>query len=102
MAVVIIGRELAVTGLRGVALSMGTVVPASSFGKAKTVSQYVAITLLILERGVSTQLATFHVVSRAALWTALSLTVLSGSDYFYRFFLHTNPKDLVRDRERWP
>ena len=38
MAVVIIGRELAVTGLRAVALSMGTVVPASSFGKAKTVS----------------------------------------------------------------
>ncbi|HXA94691.1 MAG TPA: CDP-diacylglycerol--glycerol-3-phosphate 3-phosphatidyltransferase [Candidatus Dormibacteraeota bacterium] len=102
MAVVIIGRELAVTGLRAVALSMGTVVPASSFGKAKTVSQYVAITLLILERGVSTQVAVFHLVSRAALWSALALTVLSGADYFYRFFLHTNPKDLVRSRERWP
>ena len=44
MAVVIIGRELAVTGLRGIALSMGVVVPASSLGKAKTVSQYVALT----------------------------------------------------------
>jgi len=28
--------------------------------------------------------------------------VISGVDYFYRFFLHTNPKDLVKDRERWP
>ena len=102
MAVVIIGRELAVTGLRGVALSMGTVVPASSFGKAKTVSQYVAIILLILERGVSTEADAFHLLSRAALWSALALTVMSGADYFYRFFLHTNPKDLVRDRERWP
>ena len=102
MAVVIIGRELAVTGLRGVALSMGTVVPASSFGKAKTVSQYVAIILLILERGVSTEADAFHLLSRAALWVALALTVMSGADYFYRFFLHTNPKDLVRDRERWP
>jgi CDP-diacylglycerol--glycerol-3-phosphate 3-phosphatidyltransferase len=100
--VVIIGRELAVTGLRGVSLSMGTVVPASSLGKAKTVSQYVAITLLILEKGVSPDLAAFHLVSRAALWSALALTVISGADYFYRFFLHTNPKDLVRDRERWP
>jgi len=99
---VIIGRELAVTGLRGVSLSMGTVVPASSLGKAKTVSQYVAVTLLILEKGVSPDLAVFHLMSRAALWIALALTAISGADYFYRFFLHTNPKDLVRGRERWP
>src|SRR3970040_1778578 len=46
VAMVIIGRELAVTGLRGVALSMGVVVPASKLGKLKTVSQYVAITIL--------------------------------------------------------
>jgi CDP-diacylglycerol--glycerol-3-phosphate 3-phosphatidyltransferase len=102
MASVIIGRELAVTGMRGIALSMGTVVPASSLGKAKTVSQYVALTLLILEKGVSPELAAFHLVSRAALWVALGLTVISGADYFYRFFLHTNPKDLIRGRERWP
>lgn len=102
MAVVIIGRELAVTGLRGVALSMGTEVPASSLGKAKTVSQYVAITVLILEKGVSPDLDVFHMASRVVLWVALALTVFSGVDYFYRFFLHTNPKDLVKDRERWP
>ena len=101
-AVVIIGRELAVTGLRGVALSMGAVVPASSLGKAKTVSQYVDITVLILEKGVSPDLAVFHLFSRAVLGVALALTVISGVDYFYRFFLHTNPKDLVKDRERWP
>ena len=102
IAVVIIGRELAVTGLRGVALSMGTVVPASSLGKAKTVSQYVAITGLILEKGVSPDVEIFHLISRGVLWIALALTVISGVDYFYRFFLHTNPKDLVKDRERWP
>jgi CDP-diacylglycerol--glycerol-3-phosphate 3-phosphatidyltransferase len=102
IAVVIIGRELAVTGLRGVALSMGTVVPASSLGKAKTVSQYVAITVLILEKGVSPDLEIFHLISRGLLWIAVALTVISGVDYFYRFFLHTNPKDLVKGRERWP
>ncbi|HEY7868413.1 MAG TPA: CDP-diacylglycerol--glycerol-3-phosphate 3-phosphatidyltransferase [Methylomirabilota bacterium] len=102
MAMLIIGRELAVTGLRGIALSMGTVVPASSLGKAKTVAQFIALTLLILEKGLSPDLALFQLVSRSALWVALALTVISGVDYFYRFFLHTNPKDLVQDRERWP
>jgi CDP-diacylglycerol--glycerol-3-phosphate 3-phosphatidyltransferase len=102
VAVVIIGRELAVTGLRGVALSMGVVVPASGFGKAKTVSQYVAITLLILERGVPEEFAPFHLIATAALWIALALTVLSGIDYFYRFFVSTGSRALVKDRERWP
>ena len=63
VAVVIIGRELAVTGLRGVALSMGAVVAASGFGKAKTVSQYVMITVLILEKGVPGEFMPFHLVS---------------------------------------
>ena len=102
VAVVIIGRELAVTGLRGVALSMGALVPASGFGKAKTVSQYIAITILILDKGAPGEFLPFHLVSTFVLWVALALTVLSGADYFYRFFLSTGVKALVKDRERWP
>jgi CDP-diacylglycerol--glycerol-3-phosphate 3-phosphatidyltransferase len=102
VAVVIIGRELAVTGLRGVALSMGVVVPASAFGKAKTVSQYLAITVLILDKGVPGEYVPFHLVSTASLWIAVALTVLSGVDYFYRFFSSTGARALVKDRERWP
>jgi len=102
VAVVIIGRELAVTGLRGVALSMGATVPASTFGKAKTVSQYVAITILILDKGVPSELAPFHLVSTGVLWIAFAFTVLSGVDYFARFFLSTGGKAVVKDRERWP
>lgn len=102
VALVIIGRELAVTGLRGVALSMGAVVPASGFGKAKTVSQYVMITVLILEKGALGELMPFHMVSTALVWATLALTVLSGADYFYRFFLSTGARALVKDRERWP
>ncbi len=108
VALVIIGRELAVTGLRGVALSMGAIVPASRLGKAKTVSQYVAITLLILEKGVllekgvPEEFVPFHLLSLVVLWVALALTVLSGADYFYRFFTSTGAKALVKDRERWP
>jgi CDP-diacylglycerol---glycerol-3-phosphate 3-phosphatidyltransferase len=102
IAVLIIGRELAVTGLRGVALSMGVVVPASGLGKAKTVSQYVAITALILEKGVPDEFVRVHLLSMTVLWVALGLTVLSGADYFYRFFMSAGAKALVKDRERWP
>lgn len=100
--VVIVGRELAVTGLRGVALSMGLVMGASRLGKTKTVTQYVAVTLLILQRGVAEEFAYFPLLALLALWIALALTVLSAADYFYRFFLSAGAKVLVKDRERWP
>ena len=102
MALVSIGRDLAVTGLRGVALSMGVVVPASRLGKWKTVTQYVALTLLILEKGVPAEFVPFHLVSGVALWIAMGATVFSGLDYFYSFFLRTGAEALVKDRERWP
>src|SRR5262249_12191719 len=102
VAVLIIGRELAVTGLRGVALSMGVVVPASGLGKAKTVSQYVAITGLILDKGFPGGFAWFRLWSMTCRSVALGLTVVSGADYFYRFFLSAGVKALVKDQERWP
>ena len=102
VAMVIIGRELAVTGLRGVALSMGVVVPASSFGKLKTVAQYVAVTILILERGVPREYVPFHLISVGVLWVAVGLTVVSGADYFYRFLVKAGPRTIIKDQERWP
>jgi CDP-diacylglycerol---glycerol-3-phosphate 3-phosphatidyltransferase len=102
VAMVIIGRELAVTGLRGVALSMGVVVPASSLGKVKTVGQYIAVTILILERGVPREYVPFHLISVGVLWVAVGLTVVSGADYFYRFLLKAGPRAIIKDQERWP
>jgi CDP-diacylglycerol--glycerol-3-phosphate 3-phosphatidyltransferase len=102
MAAVIVGRELAVTGLRGVALSMGVVMAPSKLGKWKTVTQYVAITLLILEKGVPEEYVPFYMVAAAALWLALAVTVASGVDYFYGFLVRAGSGALVKDRERWP
>ena len=102
IALAIIGRELAVTGLRGIAISVGIVVPASPLGKYKTVSQYVAITLLILEKGVPAEYVPFHWVSLGVLWIAMGLTVISGVDYFYRFFRKTDYHALVKEQDRWP
>ncbi|MEK7879027.1 MAG: CDP-diacylglycerol--glycerol-3-phosphate 3-phosphatidyltransferase [candidate division NC10 bacterium] len=102
IAVVIVGREFAVTGLRGIAISVGIVVPASLLGKYKTASQYVAITLLILEKGVPAEYVPFHRVSLGILWIAMGLTVISGFDYFYRFFRKTDYHALVKEHDRWP
>ena len=46
--VMIIGREFAVSGMRSVAATRGLIIPASHWGKLKTFTQVVAITLLIL------------------------------------------------------
>lgn len=102
MVFVIVGRELVVTGLRAISASVGVIVPASQLGKYKVVSQYVAITLLILEKGVPPESVPFHWLSYAALWVALVLTVASGIGYFIRFFREADFYALVRDEERWP
>ena len=99
IVVVIVGRELAVTGLRAVAASVGVIVPASRLAKWKTVSQYVAITLLIVEKGFGS--AAFHLTATGMLWVALGLTVVSAVDYFYRFFRKADYRAIVPDEERW-
>jgi len=102
IVVLIVGREFAVTGLRGVSAAQGVVIAASDFGKYKTVSQYVAVTLLILERNVPAILEGEYVyVSRGALWVALTLTVFSGLDYFIRFYRQTDLETEVREDHRW-
>ena len=99
IVVVIIGRELAVTGLRAVAAGVGVMVPASRLAKSKTVSQYCAVTMLIVEKGFDAP--SFHVVATAVLWLAVALTVVSAVDYFYRFFRKADYRAIVPEEERW-
>lgn len=82
MVLVILGREFAVTVLRGVAYSRGIVIAASPLGKFKMVSQVVAILLLILGYD---HLQRFFVLGRIALWVAVITAVVSGVDYYRRF-----------------
>jgi CDP-diacylglycerol---glycerol-3-phosphate 3-phosphatidyltransferase len=82
MVLVILGREFAVTVLRGVAYSRGVVIAASPLGKFKMVSQVVAILLLILGYD---HLQRFFVLGRIALWVAVVTAVVSGIDYYRRF-----------------
>lgn len=82
VAFVIIGRELAVTGLRAIAAADGVVISASSLGKAKTVSQIVAIVFLFIQ---DFPFALWNIqIGKFAMGIAVFFTVWSGLDYFKR------------------
>jgi CDP-diacylglycerol--glycerol-3-phosphate 3-phosphatidyltransferase len=74
IVVVIVSREFIVTGLRMVAAAEGVVIAASKGGKAKTVSQIVAIGLMIFDLP----------GGLPAMWIAMVLTVWSGLDYLIK------------------
>jgi CDP-diacylglycerol--glycerol-3-phosphate 3-phosphatidyltransferase len=84
MVVVIIGRELAIMGLRSVAVSEGKVISADNLGKQKMVFQTVAILGLLLHYeyyGVN-----FHAIGMFFLWMAVIITLWSGFNYFRNFW----------------
>ncbi len=84
MVVLIVAREVAVTGLRGIATTQGLVIAASNWGKAKLIFQSMASIGLILHYeylGID-----FHSLGMLLLWIALGITLWSGLDYFYRFY----------------
>jgi len=78
MVTVIVGRELSVTALRMVALERKVAIAANRWGKAKTVSQVVTISLLILGH----KLGRWLVLGTVALWVAFFLTLISMVTYF--------------------
>jgi CDP-diacylglycerol--glycerol-3-phosphate 3-phosphatidyltransferase len=88
MVVVIVCRELAVTGLRGIASSSGVVLPAQELGKYKMIFQMFALEALLLHYRYpipGTSLAIdFHAGGMVLLWAALILAVWSAVDYHLR------------------
>jgi len=91
VAMVIIAREFAVTGLRQLAMEHGEVIHASSWGKIKTAAQIAMVLVLILVNG-------------SPLWVDLlvyatvAITVISAADYFFGFraLFHARPSSHSR------
>jgi CDP-diacylglycerol--glycerol-3-phosphate 3-phosphatidyltransferase len=82
IAIVIISREFAVTGLRLIAVAEGHVIAASTLGKIKTIVQIIAIVSLMLNNFPFSNFSfPFSII---ATWLAVSITILSGLDYFYK------------------
>jgi len=84
MVVTIVGRELAVTGLRGIASAGGQIVAASGLGKLKTVAQNIAVGALLFH--FTTLGLDAHTVGLAFLFLATALTIASGYRYFADYF----------------
>ena len=84
IAFVIIGRELAVTGLRALAAAEGIILAPDRWGKAKTLLQMAALTALILHYPY--QAVDFQRLGTGLLWLAMIVTIASGVGYFLTFF----------------
>jgi CDP-diacylglycerol--glycerol-3-phosphate 3-phosphatidyltransferase len=78
MVTLIVGREFAVTGLRLIALERQVPIAANRWGKAKTTSQVIAISLLIFGK----HLGQWRGLGEIVLWIAVVLTVISMVVYF--------------------
>jgi CDP-diacylglycerol--glycerol-3-phosphate 3-phosphatidyltransferase len=91
VAMVIIAREFAVTGLRQLGMEHGEVIPASSWGKVKTVMQIAMVLALIAVDGSPAWVD-------ALVYATVVVTVVSGADYFFnlRALLHARPSSHSR------
>ena len=79
-ALVILLREIAVSGLREFLAGLRVSLPVSHLAKWKTTLQFVALGALILS-GAAAQWTWVHVVGLASLWAAAALTLITGWDY---------------------
>ncbi|WP_123054034.1 CDP-diacylglycerol--glycerol-3-phosphate 3-phosphatidyltransferase [Clostridium sp. JN-1] len=96
VAIIIIAREFAVTGLRTVAAAEGKVIAASKWGKAKTVTQIIAIVLALinlnyqhvflgmLEKFIKHPHKFLNMTTDVAMTLAIIITIISGLDYFIK------------------
>src|SRR6266516_1491428 len=91
IAVVIIGREFLVSGLRAIAASEGFTIEASDLGKFKMVVQIVSVVAVILDhrwkewpiRG--SYFFPLDWIARFAIWFIVPLSLVSAGDYFFAF-----------------
>jgi CDP-diacylglycerol---glycerol-3-phosphate 3-phosphatidyltransferase len=95
VAMVIIARELAVTGLRAVAVEQGVVIAASWLGKLKTALQVAAVFALIIWDPAP-------VAVDVLVYVAVAVTVISGADYFFGLRRRIEEERERRAAERAP
>ena len=80
MLIIILAREFAVSGMRTVAASQGTVVAAGMTGKIKTVLQMFAVIFLLL----APYAKALDIIGKVLLWASLVMTIVSGAEYIIK------------------
>lgn len=81
IAVIIIGREIAVTGLRSVIALKGNAMPSSNLGKTKMFLEVVTISLLILGRK---HMGEFFFIGQALLFGTMLIAIFSAIEYLIK------------------
>jgi CDP-diacylglycerol---glycerol-3-phosphate 3-phosphatidyltransferase len=97
IAIVLAGRELAVTGLRAVAAREGIVLAAETTGKLKMAAQVVAILLLILDEAIPSMLNLYY-WGTVVLFVSLVLSLVSAVQYVRQFVTSVRPRDGANAR----
>lgn len=104
IAVVIIGREFLVSGLRSIAASEGFTIEASDLGKFKMLVQIVSVVAVILDHRwkewpIGPYIFSVHWVAFLAIWFMVVLSLVSAFDYFKAFWSKID-RSAVRSRRR--
>ncbi len=98
IVVVLVGREILVTGLRAIAAAEGLVMPAEELGKYKMVLQAIAV------QGLLIRFTYLHIDFFAAgmfvLWLSVVLSVWSGVDYYVKAIRVLRPKPHALPHKR--
>jgi CDP-diacylglycerol---glycerol-3-phosphate 3-phosphatidyltransferase len=94
MAILIVGREFAVSGLRSIAAAEGYTIQASDLGKTKMVSQVVAVSCVM----VSLRHPALRVTGRVLMWVVVFFSVASAISYFGKFWYRVD--ESIKKRRR--
>lgn len=94
VAILVIAREVAVTGIRAIAAGEGMIIAAETTGKYKMALQVVAIVLLILEGTGLAELGNMHLAGTVTLYLSLVLGYISGGQYVWSFWKQVVAKGL--------
>jgi CDP-diacylglycerol---glycerol-3-phosphate 3-phosphatidyltransferase len=94
MAVLIIWREFAVSGLRSIAASEGYVIKASELGKTKMVTQVVAVSLVLL----AVEYPALGTAAKVSLWGTMLFGLASAGQYFAGFWRKVD--ESIKERRR--
>jgi CDP-diacylglycerol--glycerol-3-phosphate 3-phosphatidyltransferase len=96
IVVIMIGREFAVSGLRGVAAGEGIAMGASELGKTKMFFQVAAISVIVLDR----RYPRLHTLGEVLLWLAVWFALASAGQYFWAYWrrLEARAKPAISGR----
>jgi CDP-diacylglycerol---glycerol-3-phosphate 3-phosphatidyltransferase len=104
VAIIVIGREFLVSGLRSIAASEGFTIEASNLGKFKMVVQIVAVVAVVLDHRwkewpvYGNYIFPVHWIAYLAIWFMVCVSLASAIDYFVAFWSRIDRRVVKRRR----